>query len=162
MPPGVMSCLLCRLLCSVARRVRPRALCPGCAGANAVSRSRPWRRVARGRYAVGILLQQPSAAEDAALAAAGYARATLQRTRCAASSFPFTGLVSILLGLMRVYPLLGKACQEQGLAEDAIGPFFEVGTGRCKEMLYYAPLEKQDHFLLGLESPLAYAAANPK
>jgi hypothetical protein len=111
---------------------------------------------------VGILVEQPSAAEGAAFAAAGYLRGTLERTRCVCSSFPFTGLVSIILGLMRVYPLLGKACQEQGLAQDAIGPFFEVGTGRCKEMLYYAPLEKQHHFLLGLEDPLAYAAANPK
>ena len=58
------------------------------------------------RYAVGVLVKDPSEEAANAFQEHGYSRKPLPATAAAVTTFPFTGIISIVLGVMRVYPAL--------------------------------------------------------
>lgn len=92
---------------------------------------------AKCRYAVGVLVPAGDPAMEARFKQAGYNMVDLPRSRCAVTTFPFTGMLSILIAVSRVYPALQKFCVSLG-NKDA-EPYMEVcPSGFAKEQIYYA------------------------
>ena len=114
------------------------------------------------RYAVGALVDRRAKNTQALFKQEGYSAQAMPEFQAAVSEFPFTGLLSILLGLWKVYPRLDEFSRRHGLKEDQIGPFCEVcgyeSSTRAMKVDYYAPLEERQQLLLGLPDTNVYAS----
>ena len=114
------------------------------------------------RYAVGALVDRREKNTQALFKQEGYSAQAMPEFQAAVSEFPFTGLLSILLGLWKVYPRLNEFSSRHGLKEDQIGPFCEVcgyeSSTRAMKVDYYAPLEERQQLLLGLPDTNVYAS----
>ena len=107
------------------------------------------------RYLVGIRAPDGDSRLDTAFRTAGYSIVDLPATRAVHATFPFTGLLSILLGVRRVYPALGQHNKEAG-------PFVELTDPRGKITEYYGMLENSSVFMVGLQDMATYAKNNPR
>ncbi|KAJ1487968.1 hypothetical protein T484DRAFT_1888141 [Baffinella frigidus] len=107
------------------------------------------------RYLVGIKVSPGDKSADDSFTAAGYLGVDLPATKADYAEFPMTGILSIIIGVNRVYPKLGAANKDAG-------PYVEVTTTDAGYTEYYGILENRKAFLVGLQDPVEYAKANLK
>ncbi|MCU0822480.1 MAG: GyrI-like domain-containing protein [Spirochaetes bacterium] len=64
-------------------------------------------------------------------------------SNCAIVRFPFNGTLSIIIGIMRVYPKLGKYMKDHNYPE---APFIEIYNEAGEEIQYIAPINTDRGF----------------
>ncbi|MDR2727953.1 MAG: GyrI-like domain-containing protein [Chitinispirillales bacterium] len=65
---------------------------------------------------------------------------TLHQNEFVVAEFPFKGKLSVLFGIMKVYPALDKFCKEQGYAESPITEIYDVPN---KKIIYRKETKKE-------------------
>jgi len=63
---------------------------------------------------------------------------TLPQSEFIVTEFPFKGKLSILFGIIKVYPALNKFCEEKGYAESPITEIYDVPN---KKIIYRKPIK---------------------
>ena len=64
---------------------------------------------------------------------------TLPQSEFVVTEFPFKGKLSILFGIMKVYPALDKFCKERGYAESPITEIYDIPN---KKIIYRKQIDK--------------------
>ena len=64
--------------------------------------------------------------ETVAKLAQKYKIKTLSKTRCIVTEFPFKGMLSVFVGIMKVYPAFEKYCKQNGLSDSPMMEIYDV------------------------------------
>jgi DNA gyrase inhibitor GyrI len=84
------------------------------------------------RSDIGCIIEGVDSATVAQLAQK-YRVKTLPKTRCLVTEFPYRGMMSVMIGVMRVYPAFEKYCSQNGLPENFVTEIYDVPN---KKIIY--------------------------
>jgi hypothetical protein len=77
------------------------------------------------RSEVGCIVEGLDSAAIANLAQK-YNVKILPKSNCVVTEFPYKGMMSVMVGIMKVYPALEKYCKQNGLANSHIMEIYDI------------------------------------